>query len=460
MGETEVLADHVANAKYEDLPKNVIDYTKKSITDTIACGLGGRKSIEGDILIDIMKEIGGKPEATVIGDRTRLTFMQAAQVNSVITNILDYDDNLMKVGHMSKVLLPVALAVGEHVNASGKEIINAIVQGYEVIIRIRDAVNPSEEAFWKTFEKVASGLHFGVTVVAGKLLGLDGEQMADAFGLTGLVRAYRVTRPDWATKGMPRWMKVTLGDITIPGIHSVLLAQRGFAGNRTIFDQGRGYEVSVGSDRYDASKLTENLGDDYGMLGIGYKIYPSCRYTHSALDAVAAIVTDHRVKVEDVERIVVRVQKMVSDNFSIYEPEYMIPAQFSIPYGVTMVMMGEPAGPNWYLEDMLKNPRVREFQHKIMLMEDPVATKEFYTEHKVPSTVEIRTKDGRCFSKHVEYPRGEPENPLTEEERVDKFVNMASWLGMKRNQIDDLIQTLKILEELGCVEELTRLLVP
>lgn len=458
MNETECLADYVASAKYEDLPPNVVDHAKKSIADTIACGLGGRKSLEGDILIDIMKDIGGNPEATVIGEKARLSFMQAAQVNRVLTNILDYDDTLMKVGHMSTVLVPVGLAVGERFKASGKDIINAIVLGYEVVIRIRDAVNPTEKAFWNTFERIGSGVHFGVTVVTGKLLGLNKEQMADAIGLTGFVRSSRLTRPDWARRGMPRWMKVTGGDITIPGIHAVFLAQRGFPGDRTILDQGRGYEFSVGSDRYDATKLITNLGKDYGMLGIGYKFYPSCGYTSSTLDAVVAIVSDNGVKMEEIEQVIVRAQKLVSDNFAIYEPEYMIQAQFSVPYVVTMVLMGEPPGPNWYAEAMLKNPRIREFQHKIKLEEDPVATKKFYTEHKVPSTVEIITKKGKRFKKHIEYPKGNPTNPFSLQDHINKFTSLASWLGMQQSQINELIGTLNRLEQLDSVEELTRLL--
>jgi len=460
MGETEVLANYVAKAKYEDLPADVVNHTKKSVSDTIACGLGGRKSLEGDILIDIMKGMGGKPEATVIGDKTRLPFMHAAQVNRVITNILDYDDTLTKVGHMSTVLIPVALAIGERINAPGKELINAIVLGYEVITRIRDAVNPSEEAFWKTFERIDSGLHFGVTVVAGKLMGLNGEQMADAFGLAGRVRAWRITRPDWARKGMPRWMKVTGGDIIIPGIHAALLAERWFPGDRTILDQGRGYEASVGSDRYDATKLTANLGKEHRVLRIGYKFYSSCRHTSSALDGAAAIVSENGIKTEDVQQVVVKAQKLVSDNFAIYEPEYMIQAQFSMPYIVTMVLMGEPTGPNWYTEDKLKNPKVREFQHRIKLEEDPIATKKFYADHTSPSTIEIVTKDGKRFDRYVEYPKGEPENPFTEKDHIDKFTNMASWLGMNQSRIDELIHTLNRLEELDTISELACLLVP
>jgi 2-methylcitrate dehydratase PrpD len=460
MGETEILADFIAKSNYEDLPANVVKDAKERIGNAIACGLAGRKTFEGDVLIDMMKEIGGKEEATVIGDRTRLSFMQAAQVNRVLMHMMDYDDDLTNICHMSIVLIPVALAIGERTGASGKEIINAFVLGCEVITHLRDALKPSPEAFYKTFERVDAGLQFGVTATAGKLFGLNGEQMADAFGLTGLMKASRVTRPDWSKKGMPRWMKITGGDITIPGIHSVLLAKRGFPGDRAILDQGRRWEASVGSDRYDAAKLVANLGKEYGILRIGYKFYSACRYTSTTLDGVAAIVSENQVKAEEVKEVIVKAQKLVADNFAIYEPEYMIRAQFSMPYVVTMVLLGEPTGPNWFREEMLQNPRVRELQHKVKLVEDPEATKQFYPDYKTPSTVEIVLNDGRRFTKHVEYPRGEPENPFTRQDHINKLTNLALWFGLKQDRIDELIKTIDDLEKVGHISELTRLLVP
>src|SRR5208283_4578833 len=160
---------------------------------------------------------------------------------------------------------------------SGKDIINAYVLGCEAVIRLRDAMSPSIQAFYTTFERVDAGLHLGVTVTAGKLLGLSGDQMADALGLTGLMRPTRVTRPDWASMGMPRWMKVTNGDITIPGIHSAFLAKRGFPGDRGMLDQGRNFGACCGSDQYDASKLTQGLGTEFGILEIGFKFFSACR---------------------------------------------------------------------------------------------------------------------------------------------------------------------------------------
>jgi 2-methylcitrate dehydratase PrpD len=138
----------------------------------------------------------------------------------------------------------------------------------------------------------------------------------------------------------------------------------------------------------------------------------------------------------------------------------MIQAQFSIPYVVTMVLMGEPTGPNWYRENMFKDPKVRKLQHKIKLEEDPVATRKIYAEHKATSTVEILTINGKKFNKHVEYPKGERENPFTQRDHIDKFKNMASWLGMQPSQIDELMEMLNNLEKVGKVSELTRLLVP
>jgi 2-methylcitrate dehydratase PrpD len=338
------------------------------------------------------------------------------------------------------------------------------VLGYEVIIRLRQAVDPTEEVFLKSFEKIDfSGLAFGATAVAGKLLGLNGEQMADAFGLTGYVRIKRVPdiNPDREKEGMARWMKVTGGDATIPSMHAAFLAQRGFPGDRTILNQGRGYEGTVGSDRYDTAKLIADLGKRYGMLKISFKFYSSCRLLSATLEAAAAIASENRIKAEDVTQVLVRAQKNVSRNMALYEPKYMIQAQFSVPYLVTMVLLREPTGPNWFTEEMLKNPRVREFQHKVKLEEDPEATKVGWGPMNVRwnSTVEITTKDGKCFTKHVEYPRGEPENPFTKQDHINKLTNMALWLGMNRTQIDELIQTLNRLEKLDHISGLTRLLV-
>lgn len=459
-GETGILANFLARATYEDLSGRVVAHAKESLLDTVSCGLGGRRTLEADIVLEMMKELGGRPEATVIGDPTRLPFIQAAQVNCVLTNMLDYDDTVIKLGHLSSVLIPVALAVGEHCNASGREIIHALVLGYEAVIRLREAVEPSEEAFWRTFERVGSGIHFGVTVVAGKLLGLNGQQMADAFGLTGLVRASRVTLPDVARRGMPRWMKVTNGDITIPGIHSVLLARKGFPGDREILDQGRGYEVSVGSDRYDGGKLIDGLGKEYKMLRIGYKFYPACRHISASLDAVRAILSENRIEPDDIEQVTVMIQKWAASHFAHYEPQHMIQAQFSIPYAVSMVLMGEPPGPNWYTEEMLRNPRARELQHKVKVEANSDLTRKYYAENKYTSTVEMRTKDDSRFSKHVEFPKGSLENPFTAQDHRNKLASGASWLGMKESQVNDLIQTLERFEELDTVSELTALLVP
>ena len=380
-------------------------------------------------------------------------------MNRVMTNMLDYDDDYMKVGHMTTVLVPVALAMGERLGSSGKDILNAIVLGYEAIIRIRDAIDPTAEAYVKTFEQVDAGIHFGVTVVAGKLLGLNESQMGDAFGLTGFVRAWRVTRPERAKRGMPQWMKITGGDITIPGIHGAFLAKNGFPGDHQTLDRGRGYDIVVGTDRYDPAKLVVNLGETYRMLRIGFKFYPACRYTCSAIEAADLLVAENQIKADDVEQVIVRGQKHLSDNFRIYEPDYMIQCQFSIPYVVTMALVGEPRT-HWYNEETFRDPKIRAFQHKITVEEDPAATKKFYTEYTAGTTVDIMMKDGRRFSKHVEYPRGEPENPFTEQDHINKLTWMASHLGMKQGQIDKLLQTLSKFEEIDNITALTRLLVP
>jgi 2-methylcitrate dehydratase PrpD len=457
--QTEILINHVLTGKFEDLPSNVVNHAKHCIMDTVSCGLGGRKTPDADTLIATMKEIGGTPEATVFGEKARFPFIQAAQINRLLANILDYDDAYMKVGHMTIVVVPVAFALGERLHSSGKEIISAIVQAYETIIRIRDALDPSREVYRTTFERVDTGTPFGVTVVVGKLLKLNAGQMADAFGLTGFTRASRVTYPDRAQKGFPTWMKITCGDSFIPGIHSAFLARNGCPGDRQVLDQGRGYEIIAGSDRYDASRITRGLGQEYEMLRIGFKFYPACRYTSSTADATATLVKDHAIKASDVERVIVTGNHNLAKFFPIYDADHMIQAQFSIPYVVTMVLMGIPRT-DWYTQETMNNANFREFQHKVTIEADEALTERFLNHYTAGASVEIITKRDKHFKAHVDYPRGEPENPFKEQDRFDKLTYMASHLGMQEARIDELFRTLNRFEELDDICELTRLLVP
>jgi len=467
MNETKSLANFIANAQFKDLPKDVATHTKKILMDTIACGFGGRKTLEGNILVDMAKAMGGKPQATIIGEATSVSCEQAAQVNRVITNMLDYDDDILQpnTGHVSSVLVPVALAVGEYTNASGKDIINALVHGYEVVINLRKAVDPTEKVFLKSFEKIDfSGLAFGATAVAGKLLGLNSEQMANALGLTGYVRIKRIPdgNPNRAKDGMARWMKVTGGDATIPSIHAAFLAQRGFPGDNTILDEGRGYEATVGSDRYNPSLVTADLGKKYEMLKVSFKFYTSCRLISATLEATDLIMAENNLQAKDINQVVARVQKHACTNMSLYEPKYMIQAQFSIPYLVAMVLMGIPTGPAWFTEEMLNNPRALELHRKVSVVEDTDATKVGWGPMNVKwtSIVDISTNEGQCYTKYIEYPRGEPENPFTRQDHIDKLTNMASYAGIKQSQVDEIISTIDRLEEVKSISELTHLLVP
>jgi 2-methylcitrate dehydratase PrpD len=460
MNETKQLARLLAETRYEDLPEDVVRRAKDSIRDTIACGLGGRATREGDTLLAIMKDLGGREEATVIGDRQSLPFLQAAQVNRVTCNMLDYDDTSIKAGHMSSALVPVVLALGERLGSSGKDIITALVLGYETISRIKDAAYPSEEAFWTTFERIDTGIHFGITVAAAKLLDIGAEGMANALGLAGFTHSWRITFPDVPKRGMPPWMKVTGGDIIVPAVHAALLADKGFPGDGEILDQEGSYAASVGSDRYNADLLTKGWGKDYGTLRIGYKYYSACRFTSAALDATAAIMKEGLLKADDVSEVLVKVQKGVAQAFAVYEPEYMIQAQFSIPHVVTMVLLGEPTGPNWYTPHMLRDKRVRDLQHRVKVDEAVEAANALYAEAKVVSTVEITTRGGERFSRYVEFPKGEPENPFTVEDHANKLTSMASLAGLAQTRIDEVLHALDNIENVRMISDLTRLLVP
>ena len=164
---TLALSRWMVETRYESLPQKVIDHIKWCVIDTVACGLGGRATPEADALIRVADRLGEGGSSTIFGERgRRFGILQAAQINRVLINILDYDDTIIRTGHMSTVAVATALAVGESVKADGRAIIAALAMAYEGVLRLRAAIDPTLEAFRTTFERVDTGVPFCATAGA------------------------------------------------------------------------------------------------------------------------------------------------------------------------------------------------------------------------------------------------------------------------------------------------------
>lgn len=454
MNVTETLASFAVNLKYEDIPQKVVKQAKRCVLDSLGCAVGGYETGLGKTIITAVKEFPGPTQSTIICDGTRVAPNQAAFANTALTNLLDFDDTSEGIGHPGNTAIPSALAVGETVKASGKDFLTAVVLGYEVSTRIGYGIKPTPArnqvifpmACWQTFAAVTA---------ASKLLGLGKNQTMSAFGIAGR----SVPVPSSIAKSFEKpagWSKVGIATASGNGVLSAFMARRGVPGSQTILECD-GLWLMAGSDSYDSDVMTSGLGTEYHIMAVSHKPYPSIAWFHPANDAVASILEEKKLKADDIREIKL---KTLGPALKLdYAPRTMHECEFSLPYGIAMVVLREPPGPGWFAEKTVNSKEVSDILRKIKAEEDPEATNLFgSTKGAVQrATVEITTKEGRAFTKRIDSKRGSATRPLTDREIDDKFRDLVVPV-LKTDKTKKIIQTVNQLEQVKDLSVLPELM--
>jgi len=451
---TEIISEHLGKGKYDNLPKDVIEKAKICILDSIGCTLGGSVTNVGEKVINslIAKECGF---STIFGHKKKTSLTSAIFINSTLSNILDFDDTY--IGHPGATIVPVALSVGENTNASGKELITAVVLAYEVAIRIGLGLRPTVER--KYIHGHGTWQVFGAVVVASKLLRLNTGEIANALGIAGanaplpsaMKTVYGLTGPTMA--------KNNYGTASEVGVQSALLASGGFTGPKDIFNGDTGFWRMIGTNHSDLDKiLNKTLGIEYRILNNTFKPYPCCRLIHSSIDAVLNIVNDNDINLSDIEKILIKtVNPLHRPPFSIYQaPENMITGEMNALYAIACALRNiEPL--EWYERKNILDESLLEVTKKIEFEVDPNADKLFRKDPgTIPATALIHLKNGKDYLKEVLIPKGDPRNPLTLEDLIKKFKRLALKALDNEYQVMSLVNMIIKLEKLEDINELTK----
>lgn len=450
MSVTETLVDFAIGLKFEDLPIEVTEKAKLCLLDSLGCGLPGRRTQLARVIVDQVKEMGGARQATLLGERTRVPCAQAAFANSVMINALDYDETFENHGHPGSSLIPAALSVGERLKVPGRKLIEAIVAGYEVSTRVGNAIQPSLERMNEVW--FCGTWHaFGAVVAAGKLLSLDKLQMANAFGIAGATSPVPTGGPGGWGPRPQTWVKEPVAWPARDGVLAAQLAKRGFKGNRTILDGETGFWRMAGSDRCNFEAMVEDLGRVYKIMEISFKPYPSCRWTHSTLDAVKEIAQNNRLVPEEISQILVRTFPQHVTDLLDYEPATLVDAEMSTPYTIAMILSGIRPGPEWFEDRILRDPEVLNLAKKVKIQIDDGATQIFHKEHKMVTTLQISTIDGRKLVSRKEYAKGDPKDPMTRKELLEKFQTLGrqTLTVAKVKKLADAIEAVQSLRDIS-----------
>lgn len=460
----EELVANVLGTKFEVFKDTMIEDAKKRLIDVVGCAIGGVNASCNSMILDLVREWGGKEEATILVHGDKVPAQNAAMVNSIMCRSYDYEVCLESegeaagrmTGHICGTTEPTALAVAEQKDSSGKEIIAAVILGADLAARISTT---EDFSFEQSFDPTGTVNGFGATAVAGKLWGLNESQMLNAFGIL-------VNQIAGSTQGV--WdgvhtFKLNQGLASNNGIVAVELASRGFTGIKDPLMSKHGYFARY-CKSYRPEFLTIELGKRFYSKG-AHKLHPGCYGNHVAIECALKLHKEHDIKADDIEEVILNVPPGMKGSF-LDQPFEMgdsqMKASFNLPYSVATVLLRKSIRLEHFTDDCLRDPRVIALCRKVKIVTGtPTGPPDRGWAQKAwAARLNVKMKDGSEFSAEVDAPRGRLLYPLTKDEIRDKFRgNVEFTKKVSRKNAEEALTMLENLEEIKEIAKIMKLLV-
>jgi 2-methylcitrate dehydratase PrpD len=451
MNETRTLAEFVARLRYEDLPQAVVDQACRILVDTVGCAISAwaEDPAKARIALEIARLYGSDNGASVIGIagvKSQPAF--AALANGILVNAADNDDTHKRaLLHTGSVVVPPGLALAQTERLSGRDLILALVAGYEVAVRVGMAVMPTHYRFWHS---TATNGTFGAAASAAKALKLDADGVQRALGLAGTQAAGLNTF--FESGDMTK--SIHPGKAAFNGILSAQLAQLGATSPPSILEHPKGYLNAYSTDPK-PQKLVDGLGTSWEILQNGFKYFPTILASHSPIQATLAIVQKHAIDPAQIARITNETYNTVKTHFSNKDVSTVMAARVSVPYCIAIAAIDGKLTQAQFSPARINDPVVRQVLANTEVIADAELNK-LYPD-KFPARVTITLKNGTSFQETVLFPKGDPQDPLSAAELEAKFRdNVAAMLSPAR--ADKLLRAIYALPEARNVDGMSALL--
>jgi len=435
---------------FNDIPEDVIQHAKLVLLDTLGAVLAAShpKYSAGRILTEIIEDLGGVEESTIVGKGFKSSCINAALVNGTLGYYCDIEAHHPEaVVHPAATIVPTCLAIGEREKADGKEFIIAFILGTEFDCRVSSALNP-RVLYDRGFHPSSIAGTIGAAVAAGRLVGLDSNQFSIALGLAAQQTSGLLAwKEDFSENARPFNHSIAARN----GLTAALLAKRGFGGPPDIF-QGiyhifRAYSKE---DECDPGKLTVDLGRKFSITELAFKRYSCCAFLHPGLDALSVIMDKHRLESKDIESIVLRFAKNGTELIDGTELRSHS-AQYIFPIAALdrKVMIDD------ILYDRRSEPEVERLMARTRVVGDEELDAGY--PERYSSIVEVTTTDGRKVSERVDYAAGTPQNPFSREEIEKKFFELSGQV-VEREVGERIVALVGQIEQVEDINMLGKLL--
>ncbi len=452
---TQQLAAFVAGLTFEQIPEKTRNMVKTCALDTIGCAIAGSDAPETLALISGLYEDGEekKGQGFVWAKGFSTTKRRAALINGAMAHAVEMDD-LHKASktHPGAVIVPTVFTMGAPAKITGRQAILAMATGYETMIRLGEAVGTVSHRK-RGWHATATCGTFGAAAAYSKILGTDEWTLRNAFGLAGTQAAGLFT---FLNDGS-LCKRFQVGKAAENGCLAIDLATAGLTGPTVILEAEESGYLKAVSDQYYFDKLLEGLGTQWKTEENGLKFYSCCGHTHQAIFAAISLKKEHHLDPLQIERVIVETYGVSGQNWGVRKvPENSVEGQFNFPYVVAVGLMdGQVARPQ-FAPEKLRDPVINALAERVDVRVSEELTARYPQEWC--STVTIRMKDGREFRREVVGAKGDPQNPLTTEEVVEKFnILTQSYISAEKQR--RICDALLHLEDCADIDAIQRMIV-
>jgi 2-methylcitrate dehydratase PrpD len=444
MLETQTLASYIVTSRIESVPEDVRHEARRAMVNYVGCALGGSVDTAVDRAIRALGPYSGKPTASILGRNERMDPLHASLMNGISSHVYDYDDTTPK--NYIHPTSPVASALFAYASAnptSGRDFMEAFILGFEAESRIGNAVYPAHyDVGWHI---TGTAGVFGAAAAIGKLLDLQGHEMIWAIGLAATQAAgLREMFGSMAKAFHP-------GRAAQNGYAAALLANAGFTAGEHGLEGPRGF-AAVQAAKYDLSKITARLGEDFDLRANTYKPFPCGIVNHPTIDGCIQIHDEHRPEPQKIAAVRLRVAPLVMDLCNQQGITKGLQGKFSVYHGAAIGLVRGKAGIREYTDEAVNDPQIKRVRELVFAAGDPAIIED-------QAHIEVELATGAKLTRFVEQSLGNVHRPMTDKQLEDKFRDQAV-AALPAAQVEKAIELCWRIDELENVGELIQAAVP
>lgn len=459
MNNSKALSQFAVNLKFSDLPPAVVEMAKKMTIQTIGAALASKEMDFTQSVLEFSKKYStGPADATRMIDGEKTSLLGAVFTNSIIADNIDWED-CGWTGHPSAGLVPAALALAEARHASGKDFLTAIVAGFEVYQRIAMVIQPPRGFKAHIGWGLTSWQIFATVAPAAKLMGLTAEQYEQALGIAAVLMA---VPNSLVHRTMSNIYHYQHGFCAQDGLLSAMLAEHGVDGMNDGFDGKDGFGEHHLVSAQEVSWYQEGLGERYLILETLLKHWPSNMWVQASLDIMDAFMREDGITADDIDEIIVDPPTQMRMTLRPEGYEKIIEAQYSIPYCLAALLLDPTPGPQWYTAERMHDAKLLALASKVKSGPSPEQDLQesfniFQDGDFVKKSITVKCKDGRVLTRHLNYPKGHPKNPLSMEEVCDRF-RVQTRKTLTPEKAESTLELLTHIEDLPSLENIGSIL--